>query len=207
MERNFSDWGTACPGFEMTHVYRAVWWLPHPFSLFSLFLPLFLAQPSSLFLSISPSLTHFPVRIVCLSVVRCHRTRIGSPNGISSSTVYAAVSPFAPVAILGNEVRVKRREKNETWGQAIPICEYVSIKVSGTQRQRRCPMSYQIRPNRRYFPRRGYATALCDWFISTPGLDSKPIIHDARLSHHEQVARELFGNHKSSSKWYEARIL
>lgn len=40
----------------------------------------FLAQPSSLFLSISPSPTHFLVRIVCLSAVRCHRTRIGSPK-------------------------------------------------------------------------------------------------------------------------------
>lgn len=94
----------------------------------------------------------------CLAFVATELNRVAqTPNGISSYTVYAVVSPFAPFAILGNEVRVKRRERkgNETWKgggggkQYLGACEYVSIKVSGSQRQRPCPMSCQIRPNRK----------------------------------------------------------
>lgn len=111
------------------------------------------------FLPISPSPTHFPVRFVC-PVVRCHRTESGrpNPNGISSYTVYIAVSPFAPVAILGNEVRA--REKNETWRQAIPRCLRIRERRSFRHPKATAMSDVASDPPRigRIFPKAG----LCD---------------------------------------------
>lgn len=100
----------ACPGFEMTHVYRAVWWLPHPFSLFSLRLPFSLTLFNTAILSF-PFHLAFTHTFSC--PIRCHRTESGRPNGISSYTVYT-ISPLCFCRDLGQRSsrKAKGKERN-----------------------------------------------------------------------------------------------
>ena len=141
----------------MTHVYCVASWLSHPFSLssfsLSVFLSLTLFNIAILsFPPISPSPTHFPIQFVCLPAIRSYRTELGrpNPNGISSYTDIRSLS-LCSCLDLGqrSSSEVKGKGRNVGSKQYLDACEYVSIKVSGAQRQRRCPMSCQIRLNQK----------------------------------------------------------
>lgn len=93
----------------------------------------------------------------------CYRPESGrpNPNGISSYTGVRGSFSLCSCRDLGQRSSREARRKGRNVGaskQYLGACEYVSVKVSGAQRQRRCPTSCRIRPNReRYFPRRGCA--------------------------------------------------
>lgn len=167
-------------------------------------LPLFNTAILSFFPPISPSPTHFPARFVCLLAVRCHWTESGrpNPNGISSYTVYMAVSPFAPVAILGNEVRVRRGEKNETWRQAIPRCLRIRERQSFRRPKATTMSDVASDPPRirKIFPKAG----LCDCSLRLIYFDTWTRFETnhtwCAIESSRTTARELFGNHKSSTK-------
>lgn len=130
-------------------------------TLFLLVCSLFLFLPFSLtlfniailsFPPISPSPTHFPIQFVCLPAIRSYRTELGrpNPNGISSYTDIRSLS-LCSCLDLGqrSSSEVKGKGRNVGSKQYLGACEYVSIKVSGAQRQRRCPMSCQNRLNQK----------------------------------------------------------
>lgn len=160
----------------MTHVYRAVWWLPHPFSLSSLFLFLSLSlspffwhsHPLFFFLSRLHPHIFLPDSCACLPFVATELNRVAqTPTGFRAILYTRRSLPLLPSRSWATKFTWS---EGKTWGQAIPRLAntWASKFPAPKGNDVRCRVrSAQIG---KIFPKAGVCDCPCDWFISTPEL-------------------------------------